>query len=402
MIIFTDSFQTYTAGTQPNRWSGVSNGALTTSTAQVRGSAKQSLNGGGGRQGWYKNVPNQTTYIVGVAMYITGVVTVLTFADTGVDQVSLVVTAAGFLQFYRGGTLLGTSVGSVSFNAWHYLEAKVLVDPAVGTCEVKLDGVSALSLTGQNTRNTTLSQINQIILNDSWNGGLPFNNGSVRYNQDFVILDTTGTVNNNYLGDVSVLARMPSGNGTTNNYTNSFAAFLNSHAYVAGETFKDSNNNVQQCTVAGTSQASGTPAWATTGGNTTTSGGATFVVLGTGLNPGAANWMAVSDNPPDDNSSYVTDATIGDIDRYTFPSIAGSQVFAVAVNLRAEKDDAGTRTIRAAVKSGATLADNGADFALTLSSYFDFQGIFQTDPNTGVAWTVAGVNAAEFGSKTTA
>jgi hypothetical protein len=112
--------------------------------------------------------------------------------------------------------------------------------------------------------------------------------------------------------------------------------------------------------------------------------------------------MAVSENPPDDDSSYVTDATVSDQDRYTFPSIAGAQVFAVAVNLRAEKDDSGTRTVRTVTKSGATVADNGSDFALTLNTYADFQGLFETDPNTGVAWTVSGVNAAEFGVKTTA
>jgi hypothetical protein len=125
-------------------------------------------------------------------------------------------------------------------------------------------------------------------------------------------------------------------------------------------------------------------------------------VLGSGSNPGAANWMAVSEIPPDDNSSYVTDATPGDIDRYTFPSIAGSTVKAVAVNIRTQKDDAGTRTIRAVTKSAGTTADSGTDFALSLSSYADFQGVFETDPNTGVAWTTAGVNAAEFGMKTTA
>ena len=34
-----------------------------------------------------------------------------------------------------------------------------------------------------------------------------------------------------------------------------------------------------------------------------------------------------------------------------------------------------TRSIRAVAKSGGTTADSGADLALTLNSYADFQGI---------------------------
>ena len=92
----------------------------------------------------------------------------------------------------------------------------------------------------------------------------------------------------------------------------------------------------------------------------------------------------------------------------TLSNVIGPAVVRVGRRTRAigngvaEKDDSGTRTIRAAVKSGGTTSDNGSDFALTLNSYVNFQGLFPTDPNSGVAWTVAGVNAAEFGVKTTA
>jgi hypothetical protein len=156
------------------------------------------------------------------------------------------------------------------------------------------------------------------------------------------------------------------------NYTNAFASFLSSHGYAVGETFKDSNGNVQRTAIAGISASSGTPTWATMGGSTTTSGGATFAVVGSGSNPGAANWMAVSEYPPDDDSSYVTDATASDQDRYVYPAIAGSTVKAVAVNVRSEKDDASLRPIRAVAHSGSTTADNGSDFGLSLGTYADY------------------------------
>jgi hypothetical protein len=171
-----------------------------------------------------------------------------------------------------------------------------------------------------------------------------------------------------------------------------------------GQQIKDSNGNVQEVQSVASDAKTGTlaPTWATTGGNTTTDNHVTWVCRGTGANPGAANWMAVSEIPADDNNSYVTDATVNDQDRYVYPAIAGSQVLGVAVTMRAEKDDAGTRTIRAVTKSSATIADNGVDFPLTQNSYQYFQGYFDTDPATGVAWTVSGVNAAEFGVKTIA
>jgi hypothetical protein len=115
-----------------------------------------------------------------------------------------------------------------------------------------------------------------------------------------------------------------------------------------------------------------------------------------------SNYNFVNDVPPDDNSSYLSDATVNDKELYTFPAMAGASVFAVAVNLRAEKDDASTRSVRALAKSSSTTVDNGTDFPLSQNVYMDYQGIFETDPNTSAPWTIAGVNAAQFGIKTTA
>jgi hypothetical protein len=97
-------------------------------------------------------------------------------------------------------------------------------------------------------------------------------------------------------------------------------------------------------------------------GEPLTSGGATFAVVRSGSNPGAASWMAVSEGPPDDDSSRVTDATVNDQDRCTYPSISGSQVFGVAVNIRAEKDDSGTRTCARLPRAEAPLQTTVAIF----------------------------------------
>lgn len=103
--------------------------------------------------------------------------------------------------------------------------------------------------------------------------------------------------------------------------------------------------------------------------------------------------MAVSEVPPDDASSYTSDSTVNDVDRYKFASIAAATVLGVCVSARVAINTAGTRSIRLVAENGGTTVDNGADIPLTTS--FAYQSFcFDTDPNTGVAWTAAGVNSA--------
>src|SRR3981189_3227748 len=68
--------------------------------------------------------------------------------------------------------------------------------------------------------------------------------------------------------------------------------------------------------------------------------------------------------------------------------------------VNARKDDGGSRTIQASIKSGSTTGTSGTDVALgTNYQYLMLQSL--TDPNTGAAWTLPAVNAAEFGIKIT-
>jgi hypothetical protein len=404
MLIFCDSFDTYNSIPQKYDSNG---GPPTIGTAYARTGRNGMLcSTGGGAVFAGKNFSSRSSFVIGFAIncQVINVCAPFLIYDSGSVQITLTIDLSGTVKVYRGypsafggaGTVLGTGSSIISpLNAWHYLETKVVISTTVGTVDVHLDGVSILSLTGQNTQATSNATWNQVSI------GLPAPAGSnTVYVDDFYLCDTTGSFNNTFLGDVSILARLPSGNGTLNNFTNVFASYATG-AYAVGATIKDSNGNVQECSTAGTA-STGSPTWATTGGSTTSvGGGCVFTCVGTGSNPGAQNWMAVQEYPPDDNSSYVTDATVSDQDRYTYPSVAGSAVKAVVVNVRAEKDDSAARSIRMVAKSGATVVDNGTDFALTLNTYADFQGVFETDPNTSVAWTVSGVNAAEFGVKTT-
>jgi len=120
---------------------------------------------------------------------------------------------------------------------------------------------------------------------------------------------------------------------------------------------------------------------------------------------GTAHFSRVNEHSgtfPDDDTSFVQASTVGNRDSYTFNSLSvlSASVFAVRTNLYARKDDAGTRKIAAVVRRAGVDYD-GADASLS-TGYSFFTEIRETDPSTSAAWTVGGVNNAEFGVKVTA
>ena len=68
---------------------------------------------------------------------------------------------------------------------------------------------------------------------------------------------------------------------------------------------------------------------------------------------------------------------------------------AVQLATVARKDDAGSRSLRAVLKSGATTA-NGATRVLG-TSYAVYDDRFDVAPATGAAWTKAGVDGLQAG-----
>lgn len=314
----------------------------------------------------------------------------LSLTDGATVQVDLRLDSGGHVFVTRNGTTIGSaSTSAVTANAWHRLELQATIDPSNGAIEVHVDGVTFIArTTGLNTRATANSSFNSY----------GFGSGTGTLFNDLVVTDSNSP-NAGFLGDKRCFLITPNGNSSVA-WTPNFASFVNSHSYFVGDQFKDSNGNVQRCTINGTSQSTGTPTWATTGGSTTTSGTATFAVVGTGSNPGAQNWMAVAEIPsPDGDDSYNSDSTPGDIDLFTLTSLpAGAQnIAAVDPIVYARKDDAGTRTITNHIKSGTTVVD-GPNIALS-TTYQYIDNIQQTDPNTSAAWTVTGVNNLLVGYK---
>lgn len=113
-----------------------------------------------------------------------------------------------------------------------------------------------------------------------------------------------------------------------------------------------------------------------------------------------SNFQNVDDaGDMDDDTTYNSDDTAGQIDTYTLPDIeaTGGTIHAVAVNSAVRKDDAGARSTKNIVRQ-ATTNYEGAAYSVT-DSYLVKQDIWATQPDASGAWDETDLNAAEFGIK---
>jgi hypothetical protein len=130
-----------------------------------------------------------------------------------------------------------------------------------------------------------------------------------------------------------------------------------------------------------------------------TTGQPTWLIWGN-CTGSAANWAAVGRNPPLGTAASQThSSTVGQEDLFTFPALSTnpSTIFGMAVKGFVSKSDAGARTASFNVKSAAT-DTTGSSPSQGLATTSQWQAsYFDTDPATGVAWTLSGANAAKGG-----
>lgn len=116
---------------------------------------------------------------------------------------------------------------------------------------------------------------------------------------------------------------------------------------------------------------------------------------------GADNSALVDETPPNDDTDFVLSNTPGDKDTYVMQDLPGgvTNIKAVCVVHRARKDDAGTRTIKAKIRSNG-VDEDGPNFNLA-SSYAFYSTPFYIDPGASPPddWDAAAVNAIEVGQE---
>jgi len=112
---------------------------------------------------------------------------------------------------------------------------------------------------------------------------------------------------------------------------------------------------------------------------------------------GADNFALVDEKPPTDDTDYVFGSTSGDYDLYGMGNlpVVPANLYAVQVSLVTRKVEAGGRSIRTKLKSGASTYD-GTYASLNLT-YTIHSTLYRLNPNGNVTWTNAAVNAASAG-----
>ena len=159
----------------------------------------------------YMTTPGLTTdrtLIIGAAIKInlaTSVAYIYSLIDIANTKygMRLYYDGTGDLRVYNGSTLInGTSGLGLSAGVWYYIEFKVYCDNTVGTYEVRVGGVNVLSGTADTQYTSTLNYYSKVRLGIT---------AAYLSYDDFYVCDSTGTVNNNFLGNCKVETLRPAG-----------------------------------------------------------------------------------------------------------------------------------------------------------------------------------------------
>jgi hypothetical protein len=105
--------------------------------------------------------------------------------------------------------------------------------------------------------------------------------------------------------------------------------------------------------------------------------------------------FAVVDELPGSITDYLTASTVGNIDELEVGNLATAPTAIMAAQFvgHFDKTDGTARSVALGVKSGATTSA-GSNVTLTTAGV-RVERMFDTDPNTGVAWTQSGLQAAK-------
>lgn len=202
---FIDSFDHYSATEFLNKWNAASATPVIETTVKRTGRASLRI---AANQYVQKTISTGTTKIIGFALRTTSLAATSAIVGTyynGTIQATLYIRNDGALSVRRSATELTASApGLISTDVWNYIEWKITISDTVGAYEVKLNGLSVIDDTGQDTQNivgnSTINQIRFLTQNTA---------GAFTYWDDLYIGNTDGTFNNDFLGDIKIECLMP-------------------------------------------------------------------------------------------------------------------------------------------------------------------------------------------------
>ena len=336
-LLFIDGFDHYTGDL--DKWD----------TAQPN---DVSINGSTGRDGsggslvtvdndaYYSkvlDVPTQTL-IMGAAVKCDvkqsiGSNVIFSLYNDAARQISLGWRQNGQLLIKRGSTIIDDTTKAFKVGKWYYIEWKVTVDNSTGSYEVRVNNETVMSATNVDTQDGASALIDEYMFgcrvgNDAFAGKA----------DDFYVANTSGTVNNDFLGDSRIITLFPSGNGTTSDFVGS-------------------------------------------DGNSTD------------------NYQLVDENPIS-TADYVESSGVGDVDLYTTDdmSITPLEIFGFQVASNTDKTDTGARTYSNLTRvSGVNYS--GVAYSPSFGDYDVFTELWEENPNTAAAWQKSEIDNLEIGIK---
>ena len=287
----------------------------------------------------------QTELITGCAYRIqdapgsNGENAVFTFSDSvNNNQVSLSVGTNLSLQLRSGsigGTLIAESDANViAADNYEFIEIYLRAGSAGspgGSVEVRVNGVTVINESGVATIATAVVGYQSVYI--ACGGG---SGSETSYQQDWYILNTSGSVNNDFIGDTVWYTDFPTGDGTPQDFVPS----------ATGDAY-----------------------------------------------------LMIDDADPDDDTTYIQAVNANEESQFTFDALPSQASTVVGTLYRAltRKTDAGAAELQVSMVSAENspaTRENGAVISIT-ETYDTVTEIFETDPATSSAWTVAAANAQQ-------
>lgn len=285
-------------------------------------------------------IPLTQTCIVGMAVNplgpLTGVVNLVEWGDPNSSvQCRLRINTNGTLEVLRSGTAsLGISVPTIITDAYTYVEAKLFVHNTLGSCIVRLDNVTVLTINNMDTQGSGVSdQIRSVDIRGNTGAGIRVD--------DLYIADDSGAINNDFLGDCRV------------------------------DTLIATSDSIAEFDTA---------------------------------TPSANHFENVDEIPVDEDTSYNETPTNGDRDIFGMSNLPVHPVPSVVLAVQPwsyckNQNDSGDTSCRLKTQPVSTIFNQdpqgvSAEDWKVLKSQLE---IYENNPETGVPWLEAEVNASNFG-----
>lgn len=169
----------------------------------------------------------KTTVGLAMALYLPSLPTnntahrLFQFRDTAnIDQVTILLQSTGVIEAKRGTIISGVSLGVtaspvITAFTYNHIEAMVFFSNTVGTVEVRVNGVTVLSLSGIDTVATANVECSQVLIAGGTGTGAVSNQDV----DDIFAYDDTGSFNNTFIGDRRVLTLFTNANTAQADWT---------------------------------------------------------------------------------------------------------------------------------------------------------------------------------------